>query len=277
MKPHPHGIDYETLKHMIEETRAGVTIYNFLISKFSGTGPDSVKKFLKQASISPRRSVKGLKREEILKLVHEMKKFKWRAPPASGLSPVGEDNIKAGLTAMYRPEFVSAVTRRPRAYQGHPFIVEAGIAFGGEIHSSESPVVLRFANKIPLLYDEGVDVISRVVNNIDWRNYGVEFPAPLVVLVHVAGTKIPFHGLGKEAIADIPEIESEVKLALQDVARKLKSHIIKKRKQYEKLQRKISILKYAPVIASALEQSIGVNRKEVETLIEKLVEIKLKS
>ena len=277
MKPHPHGIDIETLRHMIEETREGTTIYSFLITKFSGTGPRSVKQFLRKVKISPKRKVHNLKKNEIVKLVHEMKEFKWRSPPSAGLSPVGEENIVTGLKTVYKPEFVSAITRRSLAYQGHPFIIEAGIAYGGEIPLSEEPIILRFANKIPLLYDEGVDVIVKAVSSVNWRLYGIQFPSQLVVLVHIAGTKIPFHGLGKEAIASVPEVENEVKLAVQEVARKLKRHISHKRKEYEAKQKRIELTKYAPVIASALSKSIGVDEEEVISLIHNLVEKKLTS
>ena len=275
MKPHPHGIDVETFRHMVESVKPGVTIEKFLLNYFSGTGAKTVREFLSKVGISRRRSVKGLKKDEIVRIVHEMKKFKWRAPPSSGLSPVGAENIEAGLRDMYKPEFVKAVTRRPSAYQGHPFVVEAGIAYGGAIEPQELPVILRYANKIPLLYDEGVDVITKVVRSIDWRSYGVEFPAPLVVLVHIAGTKIPFHGLGKEAVAEIPEIESEVKLAVQDVARKLRAYLAKKRRETEHVRRRVELLKYSSVIADALSTAIGVDRSEVVKYIERLVERKL--
>jgi len=275
MKPHPHGVDIETFKHMIDAVKPGMTVEKFLLRYFSGTGERSVKEFLKNIGISGRRRVKGLKKDEIVRIVHELRRFKWRAPPSSGLSPVGVENIVAGLKAMYKPEFVAAVTRRPSAYQGHPFIVEAGIAYGGKIQPSDSPVVLRYANKIPLLYDEGIDVTAKVVKETDWKRYGVEFPAPLVVLVHICSTKVPFHGLGKEAIADIPEIETEIKLAVQDVARKLRRHLIRKRKETEHLRRRVEMTKYAGVIASALSQALGVDKDEVEKLIHRLVERKL--
>ena len=274
LKPHPHGLDVETFKHMIEDVKPETTIYSFLVNRFTGTGPDSVKKFLKMVRISPRRQVRKLKKKEIVSLVHAMKEFKWRSPPSSGLSPVGEENIMTGLKTMYKPEFVAAITRRPHAYLGHPFVVEAGIAYGGEIPLLDSPIILRFANKIPLLYDEGVDAIAGAVSSINWRIYGIQFPAPLVVLVHIAGTKIPFHGLGKEAIAPVPEVEAEIRLAVQDVARKLKRHIVKKRKEYEAIQRRIELTKYAPVIASALEKAIGVKSAEVVRLVERLVDKK---
>jgi len=267
--PHPHGIDVETFRHMIEESRAGTTIYSFLL-KFSGVGSSSASAFLKKVGIDPRRKVKSLTHDEIVKIVNELTKFEWRAPPSSALSPVGEDNILTGLSEL-SPEFKVAVTRPPKVYRGHPFIVEIGLAYGGKIPPSEEPILMRFANKIPLLYDEGACVITSVANNIDWKRYGVEQPAPLVVLVHIAGTKLPFHGLGKEAIADEPEVENEIRLALLEAGRKLQRFISKRRQEYDKLEKKITFLKYKELIGSSISSIIGVPKEEVEATYEKLV------
>lgn len=267
--PHPHGIDVETLRHMIEESKPGTTIYSLLL-KFSGVGPNSAKEFLKKIGIKPKRKVKSLKHQEIVKIVHELTKFKWRAPPSTALSPVGEENILTGLSDL-SPEFKVAVTRPPRVYRGHPFIVEVGLAYGGKIPVSDKPILFRYANKIPLLYDEGACVITKVVNSIDWKRYGVQLPAPLVVVVHVAGTKLPFHGLGKEAIADEPEVENEVRLAVLEAGRKLQRFLSKKRREYAELERKITFLKYKELIGLSISRIIGVPKKEVETAYEKLV------
>ena len=275
IKPHPHGVDVETFKHLVEQARPGTTLLRFLTYYFSGVGENSARRFLQELGLSPKRSVKGLRRDEIVKIVHAMKRFKWRAPPSSALSPVGEENIIAGLRDMYKPEFAVAVTRPPRVYRGHPFIVEVGLAYGGRIEPSNTPILLRFANKIPLLYDEGVDVTYKAVNTIEWRRYHVEFPAPLVVLVHIAGTKIPFHGLGKEAVADEPEIEQEVKLAVMDAARRLATYISRKRRELAVITRKITLLKYGQVIAHTLAQALGEDEKAIMRMIEETINKKL--
>lgn len=272
IKPHPHGTDLETLRHMIEQEKPGTTIYKFLLYRFSGTGEKSVKEFLKSVGISPRRSVKGLKRDELVKLVHAMRNFKWRAPPSSALSPAGEENIVAGLRADFKPEFAVAVTRPPRVYRGHPFIVEVGLAYGGSIRPTDKPTLLRYANKIPMQYDEGADVIAKVAYSIDWRRYHIDFPAPLVVLVHVAGTKIPFAGLGKEAIADEPEIEQEIRLAILDAARKLAIQIARKKRKLALASKRANLLKYARVVAYTLAGALKVDEAKLLEAVERLVD-----
>jgi DNA topoisomerase-6 subunit B len=175
---------------------------------------------------------------------------------------------------MFKPEFVDAVTRKPTSYSGHAVIVETGIAYGGGIPMANDPteiLLLRFANKIPLLYDEGSDVSFKVVSSIDWKDYEIEFPSPLAVLVHVCSTKVPYKGVGKESIADVPEIETEIRNGIREVARRLRSYLSKKRREEELARRAYSIIKYIPEISRSLSTIVADgNSKNIE---EKLLSI----
>ncbi len=131
-------------------------------------------------------------------------------------------------------------------------------------------LLLRFANKIPLLYDEGSDVSFKVISTMDWRDYEVEFPAPVAVLVHVCSTKVPYKGVGKESIADVPEIESEIRNGLREVARSLRNYLSKKKREEEVAKRAYSIIKYIPEISRSLSSIVGI--KDGESIIgEKLL------
>ena len=255
-KPHPHGIDLEQMK-IILQTTSSKTLEDLLVNEFQSVGRITARSFLEYAGLDP-----GMKPRDLLKkenqdmlttLVDSMKSYtKFRAPRSDYLSPIGEELIKIGLRRMFSPEWVGAVTRSPRAYQGHPFIIEAGIAYGGGVQVRDEPLLLRYANKIPLLYEEREDVAYKVVSGINWRIYNVEFPAPLVVLVHIASTKVPYKGVGKESISDVPEIEAEIRNAVQEVARRLKVHISRKRRQEEARRKVITIAKYIPEVARSL-------------------------
>ena len=253
-KPHPQGVDIEQLKMLAKATRSN-SVITFLTREFQVIGGKTAEEFariLESRGIDSNKSPKKLTGKEFEIIYREMKRYKFRAPSAVHLSPIGGDLITIGLKSMYEPEFASAITRRPSAYAGHAFIVEAGIAYGGKIPSSPQPILLRYANKIPLLYDEGADVSRKVVDSINWKLYKVDFPAPLVVLVHVASTKIPYKGVGKESISDVPEIESEIRNAVQDLARRLRVYLGKKHREYEVRRRITSIAKYLPEIALSL-------------------------
>ncbi len=276
VKPHPYGVDLELMKR-IRDTGGYASIYDMLVKNFQGVGDVTARNLLDQAGIPPTKAPRELSDNELLALVNVMKNYQnYRPPTAEALSPLGEEVIKAGLKRIYEPEFVEAVTRKPSAYQGHPFIVEAGIAYGGKVplSSDKYPTLLRYANKIPLLYDEGSDVATAVVKEISWENYHVQLPAPVLVLVHVCSTKVPFKGVGKESIADVPEIRREIKLALQEVARRLKVYLAKKIKEEEKRKRVISLAKYIPEVSRALAIIAGNGDEKLSRLLtEKLIDI----
>ncbi|NPA85768.1 MAG: DNA topoisomerase VI subunit B [Crenarchaeota archaeon] len=286
VRPHPLGIDIETLKRIAKLTTAK-TVEQMLKKEFQAIGAKTAKAILSIAGIERSKEPKKLTEEEIKALVKAMKKYGeekgFKAPSKEALSPIGEKLIRIGLKSTLEPEYVTALTRRPSSYSGHPFVVEVGLAYGGKIPPSEAPVLLRYANKTPLLYDERSDVSWKVVNEINWKNYEVSFPAPLVILVHVASTKLPFKDVSKDVIADVPEIENEIRLAVQEVARRLKRYLIKKRKEEELAERMITFLKYVPEIARSLKVlSIDpetkrplVSEKEIEEKLKELIAKKI--
>ena len=120
-----------------------------------------------------------------------------------------------------KPEYLVVHQRKPSTYAGHPFIVEMAIAYGGDVPKRGSFVIYRFANKIPLLYDEASDVSYRVISAMNWRRYKVAPDMPIAIVVHICSTKVPYKTVGKEFIADRPEVRREVANALREVARQL--------------------------------------------------------
>jgi len=270
-KPHPHGVDLEMLKAMISSLKEDLTLKEFLMTNFDSIGETTAEAFCKWAGFSPSIKVKKLDLNDLTLLMSKMKEYdKWRRPRGKALSPLGSDLLKKGIEETLKPEFVTAVTRKPSSYAGNPFIVEVALAWGGNIPAVEKPLLFRFANKIPLLYDEGADVCRKIVDSIDWSYYKVKFPAPLAVVVHVCSTKLPFKGVGKEAIADVEEIEKEIENAIKEAARRLRSHIIKIEKIYELQKKKVTFEKYIPEVARALSE---ICRVEEEYIKEKLIAI----
>ncbi|MEM4855472.1 MAG: DNA topoisomerase VI subunit B, partial [Sulfolobales archaeon] len=256
VKPHPQGVDIELFKMLVQSTTAK-TLKEFLIKEFQGIGEVTSNSIIEMVRIDPARDPKSLSNEEIELIVKTLREYNnFKPPRADHLSYLGEEIIKAGLKNILKPEFVAAKTRKPSVYEGHAFIVEAGIAYGGDIPPSEEPILLRFANKIPLLYDESSDVTWKIVEpksgTINWDVYEVKWPAPLVILVHICSTKIPYKGVGKESIADVPEVEKEIESCVRDVARELKSYIIRKRREVEEVEKAVEIVKYIPDIATSL-------------------------
>jgi DNA topoisomerase-6 subunit B len=247
--PHPYGVDVELLQRLIQISPYK-TMAEFLKHHFHRVGDITAQKFLEFSSLSPSKNPKKLTHEEIVRLMQNMKKFKEFLPPdASCLSPLGEDLLRAGITKELKPEYLVVHQRKPSTYAGHPFIIEVGIAYGGEIPKRGSFVIYRFANRIPLLYDEASDVSFRVINAMNWRRYKVSPDMPIAIVVHICSTKVPYKTVGKEFIADRPEVRREIANELREVSRQLQ-HFLSKREHVDKERKRLSIFaKYLPKIA----------------------------
>ncbi len=273
VRPHLRGIDLQALKDMIEKSRSR-SLKEFLMEEFEGVGEKTAEGIIRAAGFKLNQSIKKMSLDDLKKLLDAIANYKdLRRPSADHLSPIGEELIKIGLQNIFNPEFVEAVTRKPVAYEGHAVIVELGIAYGGFVPEAPFPeeiLLLRYANKIPLLYDEGSDVSFKVVSNIDWKNYGVEFPARLAVLTHVCSTKIPYKGVGKESIADVPEIEREIENGLKELARRLRVYLNKKKKLEEEMRRIYTFLKYIPEISRGLSIIYSSNDSSEKKIYEEI-------
>ncbi|MEM2913170.1 MAG: DNA topoisomerase VI subunit B, partial [Candidatus Bathyarchaeia archaeon] len=223
------------------------------------------------AHISEKMNPRNMKPEDIVNLVQAMKNYEDFLPPdASCLSPLGEDLLRAGVLKELEPEFVAVSQRKPSAYSGHPFIIEVGIAYGGKIPTSEDILLYRFANKIPLVYDESGDVSWKIVKSINWRNYGLTSGMPFAVLVHICSTKIPWKTVGKEMIADRPEVSREILNGIREVARQLDIYLSKKEKAKREKARLSIFAKYLPKIAEFSAKLASRDTPNVDELLRRL-------
>ncbi|MCL2143442.1 MAG: DNA topoisomerase VI subunit B [Methanomassiliicoccaceae archaeon] len=237
IKPHPQGLEVGDLQKMAQNTQHK-TLKAFMKNDFSRI-TDRIAEEILQVSGVQDKKVTAVTREDCVALLKAIDVVKIMAPQTDCLSPIGDTLIKKGLMHVLeglRPDYYAQpVTRAPKAINGNPFIVEAGIVYGGEIPADGEVSILRIANRVPLLYQPGACVITKAVEAMDWRRYGLEQRGgkgkpygPAIILVHVASTKVPFTSEGKEAIANIGEIQNEINLALRLCARNLKSHLNKK-------------------------------------------------
>ena len=254
VKPHPHGVDVETMRRMIATTKCD-NMLDFIVTHFHRVGKATAKKFLKFAGISPRKNPKKMTPDDIVKLVRAARTFNdFLRPDASCLSPIGAKLLEVGIRKELKlgPDaFLMAHQRKPSAYSGYPFIVEVAIAYGEGVPKKEGGFTLyRFANKIPLLYDEASDVSWKVVNKvINWSTYKVTQDMPILIVTHICSTKIPYKTVGKEFVADRPEIEHEIEQAIRYVARHLRLYISRQRRMEREKKRLGVYSKYLPRIA----------------------------
>ncbi|MFP6585934.1 MAG: DNA topoisomerase VI subunit B [Candidatus Nitrosopelagicus sp.] len=249
----PENFYYKQLANTVQ----GETLTSFLTKRFQRVGPTTALKFAKFAKFKPEHRIGTMTNLELVKLTDALQSFDdFLAPDPSCLAPLGESPLEKGMERFFEPDFLAVVQRGASAYSGFPFIIEMGIAYGGKI-TSRGIKVYRFANRIPLLYDEGSDVVLKVVNDTDWSRYKVKGDPPLVIVSHICSTRIPYKTVGKENVADRPEIERELKLALLSVSRKLSSFMSKRGQAEAAIKRKNLYSKYIPLIAQFCTELAG--------------------
>ena len=253
---------------IIEKEIKGIQLKKFLTGNFQRIGPGAAKKFCEFAKFSPDKYLGEFTNQELVKLCAAMQSFTgFMTPDSSCLSPLGEEALKVGIEKIYEPEFCAVVKRSASAYSGFPFIVEAGIAYGGKVPTG-GPLTKRFANYIPLLYDEGSDVSTKLVNSIDWRRYKVPKEAPFVIVTHICSTKVPYKGAGKENVASIPEVENELKNAMFILGKKISGHMAKRGKAEAERKKREMYKKFIPELAKWATSLAG---KKVVPKCEKLL------
>ena len=249
----PESEYYKQLTNTIQ----GEPLTTFLTKRFQRIGPTTAVKFAEFAKFKPERRMGTLTNQELVNLSDALQKFDdFMAPDSSCLAPLGAEPLEKGIKKFFNPDFTAVVQRPASAYSGFPFIVEMGIAYGGDIKSG-GPHVYRYANRIPLLYDEGSDVVLKVVNDTDWGRYKVKGEPPFIIVSHICSTRIPYKTAGKENVADRQEIERELRLGLQFLSRKLAS-FMSKRGQAEMAKKRANLYaKYIPMIAEFCTELAG--------------------
>ncbi len=275
IRPHPHGVEIGVLRRMMHTTKAR-NLVGFLTGDFSRVGRGTALQMLKAANLDSNKKPLETTHDEIEKLHKAMQAAKLIAPPTDCLSPMGENLLSEGLKKDSGAEFVVAVTRPPSVYRGNPFLVEVSMGYGGTLPADQGAQLFRFANKVPLLYHQSDCVTSDAVTGVDFRRYGFSQPSgslpvgPLAILIHFASVWVPFTSEGKQAIANYPEIEKEIKLALQDAGRKLAIYVRQKAKKHDAQLRRELFERYIPEVSKALSKLTDKDEKVIKEKLEKI-------
>jgi DNA topoisomerase-6 subunit B len=200
------------------------------------------------------------------------------APPTGCLSPITADLVRSGLEKEFDADFYASATRDAGVHGGDPFIVEAGIAYGGDLAAEGGVELLRFANRVPLVYQRGACATTDVLKGIGWRNYGLDQPGgsglpngPAVVMVHVASTNVPFTSESKDAIANVPEIEDEIELAVREAARELKSYLNKRQSMQQRREKQDVLSTVLPEMAEKLADVTERDQLEIDDSLARIM------
>lgn len=276
IKPHPYGVELGLLIKMLGNSTSR-TVQSFLINEFSRVGPDTAKDILEKALIPPATKPQEISRDDAEKMIKAIKNTKIIAPPTDCIAPLGEDLMEKGLRKEVNAEFYCAVTRPPSVYRGNPFVIECAVAYGGQQPGDQSASLLRFANRVPLLYQQGACAITKCVQSTNWKPYGLQqsgsnMPVgPVTIVVHMASVWVPFSSEAKEAIAHYQEITKEIKLALQEVGRKMQRYVHKKVRMHQQLERASIFERYIPEVARSLAELSGEKEAKILQALEAMV------
>ncbi len=295
IKPHPLGIttnDLLEFAHRSESRKLSVFLQESLSRVTSGK-IDELRDLVKDVDFNS--EPRDLSWDIAEKLVKAFKEIKWMVPEMDSMSEIGESQIEVAIRNILNPEFVKVVERKPKVFRGGiPFVVEAGIAYGGsagkskeltakqkEELSTEDGVqgaaegnILRFANKVPLLFDASNCAITDAAKAIDWKRYAISNfdEEPISVFVNVSSVYVPYSGVGKQAVSQEEEIIDEIKLAVQDCARALQRYLSGIRNQNLRETRYKTIMRYVSQLSGDLSDITGVKKEEIEKNLKKLVE-----
>ena len=300
IKPHPYGIEFGMMLKMLQDTKSH-SLSGFLSSEFSRVSANLAQEICKAAKLSPDMRPKSLHGAPAEVFYKTMQSTKIMAPPSNCISPIGEKAILHGLYKQIKGDFYTAVTRPPAVYRGNPFVIEAGLAFGRgpeqankaedpkvplaegeqEDHDNELARVIRYANRVPLLYQQSACATFKAVLDTTWRSYGVPqsrgaLPAgPMVIFVHMASVWVPFTSESKEAIADYDEIRKEIKLGLQECGRRLGVFLRRRERAKSEFRRRNIFELYIEEVVDACARLKG-GKLAKEKLKEQLQKIALK-
>ena len=240
--PHPHGVELGLLMQMLKDTESR-TVRSALSSDFSRVSTQTALDVCTRAGIDPKTNPTRIAHHESEALYKAIKDTKLMRPPTDCLSPSGEAQILAGLQKEIAADFFTAVTREPVR-------------------------VLRFANRVPLLYQAGACAMTRAVIGVNWKSYGLSQPkdalpiGPVVVLVHLASVWVPFTSESKDAIASYAEIIDELTLGLQECGRRLAVFLHKRHRELEAARKRSYMELYIPHLALGLKNILSLTDKE---------------
>jgi DNA topoisomerase-6 subunit B len=274
IQPHPHGIEIGNLKRMI--AYSDDLLEDFLVNGFARVGTKTAREMCRLAGLPCDVPARSLTPAQQKSLIEAMQQVKVPAPPTTQcLSPIGEALIVQGLEKEIQMDFVSARTRPSSVYSGNPFMVEAAIGYGGKLPPEGNAQILRFANRVPLVYQQGACAIPGCIAGINWKTYGISqsgLPTgPVLILVHIASTNVPFTSESKDAVASIPEIEKEVTLALQELGRELKTYLSRRDKSRLQEDRARAVCAIIPEIAAKVAEIVELPTPDISPIEGKIM------
>ena len=272
VKHHPSSVNDLLVRQLMDIAKtknASVSLVSFLITQFQCIDRALALRLITELGngFTPEMSIDSLGPPQIHKLSRLLAVAKFDKPSGSCLSPAGEYNLRLGIMKELKPDLVATHSAPVEVFEGHPFIVETGVALGGQ--GPQGLTVHRFANRIPLLFEGGADVATKTAQSIPWGVYKIDSDKDKVgVFVSIVSTKIPFKGTGKEYIGnDIEILRESVRKALMECCSQLRVKLLRAQAARARANRRKNLTKYIPDVVRALlagMKSINTRHEELE-------------
>lgn len=253
VKYHPSSVDLIVLRKLAEACAGHKTVVSFLASEFSSVSRALAKAMVSELGLALDTTMDALTSEHFSNLLQLFRTMTIPPPDGECLSPAGEYNLFLGIMKELRPELVATFACAPAVFEGHPFIVEAGVSIGGA-RAAPGVTIYRFANRIPLIFEPGNDVVTKTAQEIKWASYKIRSTVDKIgVFVSLVSTRIPFKGTGKEYVgAEASTIKDAVAKAIRGCCSQLKLKLSDRQAARSKAERKRKLQKYIPTVAKAI-------------------------
>lgn len=255
-KHHPTAAKENMLliKDLLSQTREK-TLLNFLHKEFTCISKDLSARLIQELGYGFDTDMhpSEITDKQATRMQQLLADARFDDPDGSCLSPAGEYNLRLGIMKELGPEWIASFCAPALACGGHPLIVEACVSLGGR-DVKPGFNVFRFANRIPLLFEGGNDVVTRCTQRLNWNTYKIDKNNDKIgIFVSIVSTKIPFKGTSKEYIGDEnSEIAEAVDKAIKQCALQLRSKIVRAQVARERKARKKQLVRYIPDVARAV-------------------------
>lgn len=255
-KHHPTAAKENMLliKDLLSQTREK-TLLNFLHKEFTCISKDLSARLIQELGYGFDTDMhpSEITDKQATRMQQLLADARFDDPDGSCLSPAGEYNLRLGIMKELGPEWIASFCAPALACGGHPLIVEACVSLGGR-DVKPGFNVFRFANRIPLLFEGGNDVVTRCTQRLNWNTYKIDKNNDKIgIFVSIVSTKIPFKGTSKEYIGDEnSEIAEAVDKAIKQCALQLRGKIVRAQVARERKARKKQLVRYIPDVARAV-------------------------
>lgn len=282
--PHPHTMklgEFITHTHLFGKLSLNV----FLKKGFSRVTDETIKVFIKNGLKKEQlsKSITQLTEEDFKKIFAAMQKSELTNPTTRSVLTVGEEGLSKSIQRLGKIDFFSVVTRKPRICDFKPVVVEVAIArfldkpnVSGEMDPIQ---LLRFANRVPLQFDKAACAITKALESVNWRAYGLQQPknslplGPYVFAISVTSPFIKFKNASKETIDASDELVEEIRRSLMQAGQKLSRHI-KRESRAADLERKLQYIEqFGPILVEGLAKIVGASKARVKKAEEGLAKL----